>query len=91
MMEREPDDLLDNWDEAKAYDAHSTWPRDGMFLPITRWFGELVAFDEADLDRNAETGRTIETVSSLNLIRTHALLDAKRPDDQGLVPISGAY
>ena len=54
-----------------------------MFLPLTRWFGELLAFDEADLDRNVETGRTIETVTSKDLNRTHALIYAKRPDDQG--------
>lgn len=91
IVERGPEDLVDNWEEAKNYDARSTWPRDGMFLPFTRWFGELLAFDEADLDRNVETGRTIETVTSTELDRTYALIDAKRPDEQGLVTISGAY
>jgi hypothetical protein len=62
-----------------------------MFLSIPRWVGELLVFDEADLDRNLETGQTVETVSNTDLTRTFALVDAKRPDDQGLVPISGAY
>jgi hypothetical protein len=91
IVEREPEDLVDNWEEAKGYDARVTWPRDGMFLPLTRWFGEFLAFDEADLDRNIETGLAVATVTSTELNRTYALIDAKRPDDQGLVPISGAY
>jgi hypothetical protein len=68
IVEREPEDLVDNWEQAKNYDL-----------------------DEADLDRNVETGRTIETVTRTDLNRTHALIDAKRPDDKGLIPISGAY
>ncbi len=40
--------------------------------------------------RCLDMGQTVETVSNTDLTRTFALVDAKRPDDKGLVRISGA-
>jgi hypothetical protein len=91
IAELEPHDLMGNWEQAKQSDAWATWPRDGTVMPISRWSGELLAFDETVLDRDERTGESIESVSSLGLNRTHALVGAKRPDDDGLVPVSGAY
>ena len=91
LVEMEPESLTDQWDLFKEYNADLTWPADGAYMPVANWFGELFAFDEADLDRNAESSQAVETVSAGGLRRTHVLVDAKRPDDRGLVPESGAY
>jgi hypothetical protein len=91
MVVREPEDLVDTWEQTQEFDAHLTWPRDGGFMPLPAWFGELFAFDEPDLDRGEPNGRSIASVSNSYLRRIHALVDAKRPDDDGLIPTSGAY
>lgn len=87
----EPDALVDAWEETQEFDAHVTWPADGTHMPLPAWFGELFAFDETDLDRDEPRGRSVHFVSSRDLRRSHALLDAKRPDEDGRVPTSGAY
>jgi hypothetical protein len=91
IVVREPEDLVDTWEQTQEFDAHLTWPRDGTFMPLQAWFGELFAFDETDLDRDAPSGRSIASVSASYLRRSHALVDAKRPDEDGLIPTSGAY
>jgi hypothetical protein len=91
IVEREPEDLVDTWEQTQEFDAHLTWPRDGTFIPPQDWFGELFALDETDLDRDEPSGRSITSVSSGYLRRSHALVDAKRPDEDGLIPTSGAY
>jgi hypothetical protein len=87
----ESDALVDNWEETQEFDAHLTWPADGTFMPLPAWFGELFAFDETVLDRDEPSGRSVHSVSSRDLRRSHALVDAKRPDEDGRIPTSGAY
>ncbi len=35
ILVREPEDLVDMWEQTQEFDAHRTWPRDGMFMPLS--------------------------------------------------------
>jgi hypothetical protein len=57
---------------------------------MTTAHGELVGWDQAILD--AGLVRRVETVSpQAGDRRVHALVDARRPNSSGKVPISGPY
>jgi len=74
---------LDGSDDQAALDATRiawTWAR-----------GELYLFEQSTFDEDGEGG-LIETVSpGAQQRRVNALVDAKRPSDGGLVPLSGPY
>jgi hypothetical protein len=91
VYEIEPDDLMRNWEEANGYTVQAIWPPARATWTIGQWPGELYTFDETVLDLNQETGQSVDEVSPAQRKRSLALIDAKRPDDHGMVPISGAY
>ena len=91
ILEREPAEFTTNWEMFREYAVQATWPRGAASISLGEWSGEVYAFDESDLDRDMDRGEDIVTVTAKGARRTRALVDAKRPDEQGLVPVSGAY
>jgi hypothetical protein len=91
ILGREPANLTAGWGEYGDYVSGATWPRGGELVPLRAWSGEVFAFDEADLERDRETGAPIEGLIARGALRSWALIEAKRPNDEGLVPMTGAY
>jgi hypothetical protein len=52
--------------------------------------GELIVFDQAVFEED-EHGGVVTTITPTDRRRVNALVDAKRPDAEGLVPLGGSY